>query len=52
MQMHGPIRILTLEREHSDGINVSFSDGTTTAFLVEQPLQLRPHREPTEFAND
>jgi len=47
-----PILIMTVERENPDGIIATSSDGTTAAFLVEELLQPRPRREPTEFAND
>ena len=42
------IRILTLERDDPDGLIVTFSDGTSAAYLVEELLELRPCREPTE----
>jgi hypothetical protein len=42
-----PIRILTAEVEGSDGMIVTFSDGTTGAYVAEELLELRPHREPT-----
>ena len=32
--------------EGDDGLIVTFSDGTTAAFVVEELLDLRPHREP------
>jgi hypothetical protein len=43
-----PIEILTVEMEGEDGVIVTFSDGTTGAYVVEELLGLRPHREPTE----
>jgi hypothetical protein len=42
------IQILTVERDDPDGLIVTFSDGTSGAYLVEELLELRPHREPTE----
>jgi hypothetical protein len=42
------IQILTVERDDPDGLIVTFSDGTSGAYLVEEFLELRPHREPTE----
>lgn len=40
------IRILTVERDSDDGLIVTFSDGTTAAYVVEELLELRPGREP------
>jgi hypothetical protein len=37
------IRILTVERD-DDGLVVTFSDGTTAGYLVEELLDLRPQR--------
>jgi hypothetical protein len=34
-----------VERDGTDGIIVTFSDGTTDAFVVEELLELRPNRE-------
>jgi hypothetical protein len=42
------IRILAVERDGDDGLIVTFSDGTTGAYVVEELLGLRPHRELTE----
>jgi hypothetical protein len=36
---------LTTERDGDDGLIVTFSDGTTGAYVVEELLQLRPFRE-------
>jgi hypothetical protein len=44
--MTNTIAILTVEQE-SDGVVVTFSDGTTAGYVVEELLELRPHREPT-----
>jgi hypothetical protein len=38
-------RILTTEPDGDDGLIVSFSDGTTGAYVVEELLELRPVRE-------
>jgi hypothetical protein len=43
--MSDAIRILTAERDGDDGLIVTFSDGTTAAYVVEELLKLRPHRE-------
>ena len=43
--MTNTIAILTVEQE-SDGVVVTFSDGTTAGYVVEELLELRPHREP------
>jgi hypothetical protein len=39
------ILILTTEPDGDDGLIVSFSDGTTGAYVVEELLALRPVRE-------
>jgi len=39
------IRILTTEHDGDDGLIVTFSDGTTGAYVVEELLELRPFRE-------
>jgi hypothetical protein len=41
----GDIQIIHVERDDSDGIIVTFSDGTIGAYVVEELLELRPHRE-------
>ena len=38
-------RILTSEPDGDDGLIVTFSDGTTGAYVVEELLELRPIRE-------
>jgi hypothetical protein len=40
-----PIRILTTEHDGDDGLIITFSDGTTGAYVVEELLELRPIRE-------
>jgi hypothetical protein len=40
------IRILTVELEDEDGLVVTFSDGTTAGYVIEELLELRPFREP------
>jgi hypothetical protein len=45
--MEIPIRILTAEVDEGDGVIMTFSDGTTAAYVVEELLELRPHREKT-----
>ena len=39
------IRILATEPDGDDGLIVTFSDGTTGAYVVEELLELRPIRE-------
>jgi len=39
------IRILTTENDGDDGLILTFSDGTTGAYVVEELLELRPIRE-------
>ena len=43
--MNGAIRILTNEFDGDDGLIVTFSDGTTAGYVVEELLELRPFRE-------
>ena len=42
------IRILSAEKDDVDGLIVTFSDGTTAGYVVEELLDLRPIREPVE----
>ncbi len=46
--MRYPIEILTVEMDGDDGLIVTFSDGTTGAYVAEELLGLRPYRELTE----
>jgi hypothetical protein len=46
--MAEPISILTAEHDGDDGLIVTFSDGTTGAYVVEELLELRPIRERTK----
>ena len=39
------IQIRTTELDGDDGLIVTFSDGTTGAYVVEELLELRPIRE-------
>ena len=43
--MANGISILTAERDNDDGLIVTFSDGTTGAYVVKELLELRPFRE-------
>jgi hypothetical protein len=43
------IRILSVEREDDSGVIVTFSDGTSDGYVVEELLELRPHRQPTKY---
>jgi hypothetical protein len=43
--MSDSIYILTVERDGDDGLIVTFSDGTTGAYVIEELLELRPFRE-------
>jgi hypothetical protein len=47
--MAEPIEILTAEIE-SDGLIVTFCDGTVTGYVVEELINLRPYREPNPTA--
>lgn len=42
------MRMLTTEFDGDDGLIVTFSDGTTGAYVVEELLELRPIRERTK----
>jgi hypothetical protein len=39
------ISIIKMEMDERDGIIVTFSDGTTAGYVVEELLELRPIRE-------
>jgi hypothetical protein len=39
------IQIMSVENDNGDGVIVTFSDGTISAFIVDELLELRPHRE-------
>ena len=43
--MKDGIRLLTTELDGNDGVVVTFSDGTTGAYVAEELLELRPYRE-------
>ena len=43
--MADQILILSTELDGDDGLIVTFSDGTSGAYVVEELLLLRPHRE-------
>lgn len=40
--------IETANRDGDDGVIVTFSDGTTAGYVVEELLELRPAREEAE----
>jgi len=44
--MANSIEILKVEQDGDDGVLVTFSDGTTAGYVVEELLELRPRREP------
>jgi hypothetical protein len=46
--MPDSISILTAERDGNDGLIVTFSDGTTGPYVVEELLELRPIRDRTK----
>jgi len=46
--MPEPIQILTVQKDHGDGMITTFSDGTTAGYVAEELLKLRPKRELTE----
>jgi len=43
--MSGEIHILKVEQDGEDGLIVTFSDGTTCGYVVEELLEIRPIRE-------
>ena len=47
--MRKRIMIMTAERDGDDGLIVTFPDGTTAGYVVEELLVLRPRRERTEI---
>jgi hypothetical protein len=44
-RMNGEIQILAVELDGHDGLVVTFSDGTTGGYVIEELLHLRPIRE-------
>jgi hypothetical protein len=42
------IRFAKIELDGDDGLLVVFSDKTTTAYVAEELLELRPYRETVE----
>ena len=46
--MDAEICLLTVELDGCDGLIVTFSDGTTAGYVVEELLALRPLREKTK----
>jgi len=42
------IKIVNVEQDSPDGLLVTFSDGTTGGYVVEELLELRPIREPAK----
>lgn len=43
--MHEAIQIAAVEVDGTDGLIVTFSDGTIGGYVVEELLELRPRRE-------
>jgi hypothetical protein len=43
--MASDVSILNVEKDGEDGLIVTFSDGTTGGYVVEELLSLRPVRE-------
>jgi hypothetical protein len=48
--MANDVQILSVELDGTDGLIVTFSDGTTGAYVAEELLELRPYRERTKGA--
>jgi hypothetical protein len=40
------IQIIKVELDDDDGIIVTFSDGTSAGYVVEELLEIRPYRQP------
>jgi hypothetical protein len=45
-------KIVRVEIEGDDGLIVTFSDATEAAYVVEELLELRPHREPIDSSSN
>jgi hypothetical protein len=43
--MKEEIQIVSIEQDGDEGLIVTFSDRTTAAYIAEELLELRPHRE-------
>ncbi len=43
--MKAEIQLLAVELDGNDGLIVTFSDGTTGGYVVDELLELRPVRE-------
>jgi len=50
--MTGEIEILAVEVDGKDGLIVTFSDGTTGGYVIEELLRLRPVRERVNIKKD
>jgi hypothetical protein len=50
--MANTTRLIKAELDGNDGLIVTFSDNTTAAYVVEEMLKLRPHREWLEDSPD
>ena len=44
-RMKAEIQLLAVELDGHDGLVVTFSDGTTGGYVIEELLELRPIRE-------
>jgi hypothetical protein len=45
LRMKDEIRLLAVELDSHDGLIATFSDGTSSGYVIEELLKLRPHRE-------
>ena len=45
LPMAEEIGIVSVEQDGEEGLIVRFTDGTEAAYVVEELLELRPHRE-------
>jgi hypothetical protein len=43
--MNSYMKVLSVELDSDDGLLVTFSDGTIAGYVVEELLEMRPHRE-------
>lgn len=48
--MEPNVRLVWVELDSDDGVFVTFSDGATAGYVVEELLELRPFRFPVEVS--
>lgn len=50
--MAANVTIVSVEREAGYGLILTFSDGTTGKYVVEELLELRPYRHPQPLTHE